>query len=524
MTTSRNRRIWKQLVSLVAMGGASVLLLAGLSSPAWAVPTCKGQPATIVGTAENDTLEGGDGDDVIVGLGGRDSIYGNFGNDVLCGGADADWVDGGANDDYIAGNGGDDRLYGDPTVQYDEDENAFYGNGWNDTFLGGDHSDFGGDWVYFTVSTYWLNQMGQGVTANLEGGTATGDGQDTLKGIENISGSKGEDTLIGDDRPNYLLGNQSNDTIWGRDDNDAINGAGGSDHLFGGGGVWDWVLYFGADHPVEADLEARSATVGSDVDELSGFELVVGSKFDDRLLGDPRINYLAGRGGDDYLDGRDGHDMASFYTPVRANLRTGVARGRKAHNGPNGEGTDELVNLEGLWGSGKRTRDILIGDGGPNFLRGYGENDSLRGRAGNDYFLVESGTEGIDGGTGAYDVLDYYFWTGGVNVNLNSSSSAYGGSLDGVEGVLGTRFADTLRGNEKANFLFGQGGNDTLIGRKGRDALAGGSGSNALYGGRASDRCAEAATKRSCEEANLPPSHPLFVVGNIVARAERRYK
>lgn len=523
MTTSPTRRIWKQLVSLVAIGGASVLLLAGLSSPAWAVPTCKGQPADIVGTAGDDLLEGGDGDDVIVGLGGRDSIYGHSGEDILCGGADGDWVFGGMHDDYIAGNGGDDRLYGDPKIGY-QNGDPYYGNGFNDSFVGGDHSDFGGDWVYYTVSNYWLNQMGQGVTANLEGGTATGDGQDRLRGIENLSGSKGDDTLIGDDRPNYLIGGAGIDTIWGRDDNDAINGQAGSDNLFGGGGVWDWLLYFGADDPVEADLEARSATVGSDVDELSGFELVVGSKFDDELFGDPRMNYLAGRGGDDYLDGRDGHDMASFYTPVRANLRTGIARGRKAHTGPNGEGTDELVNLEGLWGSGKRTRDILIGDGGPNFLRGYSGNDSLRGRAGNDYFLVESGTEDVDGGSGDYDVLDYYFWTGGVTVNLKSSSTAYGGSLDGVESVLGTRYADTLRGNEKSNFLFGQGGDDTLIGRRGRDALAGGSGSNALYGGRASDRCAEAVSKTSCEETTLPPSHPLFVVGDVVARAERRYK
>ena len=40
------------------------------------MPTCRGVPATIVGTAGNDTLLGTAGDDVMFGGGGRDNIAG----------------------------------------------------------------------------------------------------------------------------------------------------------------------------------------------------------------------------------------------------------------------------------------------------------------------------------------------------------------------------------------------------------------------------------------------------------------
>ncbi len=89
--------------------------------PAGNVPSCFGQPATLVGTEGDDTLVGTSGVDVIVGLGGNDFIKGRGANDLLCGGAGddelrgdsgADQLDGGTGDDLLRGGNGNDALDG----------------------------------------------------------------------------------------------------------------------------------------------------------------------------------------------------------------------------------------------------------------------------------------------------------------------------------------------------------------------------------------------------------------------------
>jgi Ca2+-binding RTX toxin-like protein len=64
---------------------------------------CDGQPATLVGTDDDDVLVGTAGPDVIVALAGDDVIRSRGGNDVICGGDGQDRLRGGA---------GDDRLFG----------------------------------------------------------------------------------------------------------------------------------------------------------------------------------------------------------------------------------------------------------------------------------------------------------------------------------------------------------------------------------------------------------------------------
>jgi hypothetical protein len=75
-------------------------------------PTCKGQRATIVGTARKDVLTGAPGRDVIVGLGGNDKLSGRAGNDVICGGRGKDKLNGGPGKDVLLGQGGNDKCTG----------------------------------------------------------------------------------------------------------------------------------------------------------------------------------------------------------------------------------------------------------------------------------------------------------------------------------------------------------------------------------------------------------------------------
>jgi len=76
------------------------------------VPTCRGVPATITGTAGNDELLGTRGPDVIVGLGGDDRILARAGRDLICANSGGDYVRGGTAADRIFGGAGRDRVLG----------------------------------------------------------------------------------------------------------------------------------------------------------------------------------------------------------------------------------------------------------------------------------------------------------------------------------------------------------------------------------------------------------------------------
>jgi Ca2+-binding RTX toxin-like protein len=74
--------------------------------------SCKGEPATIVGTPGNDVRRGTAGKDVIVGRGGNDRLSGLAGKDLICGGAGKDALKGGKGNDKLYGQKGSDALKG----------------------------------------------------------------------------------------------------------------------------------------------------------------------------------------------------------------------------------------------------------------------------------------------------------------------------------------------------------------------------------------------------------------------------
>jgi hypothetical protein len=106
---------------IVGRGGPAVALLAAFllistlpDPPASAGPPvlCRGRPATILGTADDDYLVGTLGDDVIVARGGDDEIDALAGDDLVCGNGGADVIRGGPGDDLISGDHGRDVLIG----------------------------------------------------------------------------------------------------------------------------------------------------------------------------------------------------------------------------------------------------------------------------------------------------------------------------------------------------------------------------------------------------------------------------
>jgi Ca2+-binding RTX toxin-like protein len=127
------------------------------------------------------------------------------------------------------------------------------------------------------------------VDVDLAAGRATGEGTDSLAGVEAVIGSFFDDTLAGDQSDNAFVGGAGDDLIDGR--------AGA-----------DEAAYFDSRAPVHVDLGAGAAT-GWGSDGLRSIENVTGSAFDDTLVGDDGPNALVGGSGGDSLAGLGGDDV-----------------------------------------------------------------------------------------------------------------------------------------------------------------------------------------------------------------------
>lgn len=365
---------------------------------------------TLEGGAGGDTIFGMDGDDLIIG--GRDSLASrdinntipvedledqtesDDGDDVLYGGRGNDTIFGGAGDDILDGGDGDDTLMGQDGV---------------DIFRGGD----GVDTVDYSHESPF--QLLVNLQTNVaSGGTASGD---TFYSIENLIGSDDRvDRFIGTDDNNHfwgrgggdvfnggggddiLDGGRDGDLLYGDEGNDILIGGAGQDYMNGGEGI-DTVDYSGSNDGVTVDL-ANGTASGGDADgpvQIVGrgttikhdiivdVENVVGSFFDDHLIGNDQTNVLSGGHGNDILTGGAGADVlkggagsdTADYSDASSGVRLNLGRGHS-------EG-DTYESIENLSGSG--FNDRIKGDRSANTLTGQGGDDVLRGGGGDDILL-----------------------------------------------------------------------------------------------------------------------------------------
>jgi Ca2+-binding RTX toxin-like protein len=325
----------------------------------------RGGSDRIYGRGGSDTICGGDGRDVILGGAGADKISAGAGNDVLRGQAGDDVLLGGPGFDQFQTGSGDDVVMGGPdfdVVQYfnspaginldlrartasgwgrdsirsveqvegskfndvlrgDRHVNALFGGdghdrlfgrGGTDSLSGGDGSDHldggpGRDFASFTLAR-------RSIHANLDRGTASGQGKDALRSIESIAGSQFHDRLKGDNRSNYFIGeapfDDSGDELIGGGGNDYFLRVDGNSTIIGGSGR-DTVIYT---YGVTADLGAGTATDSSAesafTDSLTGIENVSGGKGEpNSIIGSAAINVLRGGNQGDALSGGLGDDI-----------------------------------------------------------------------------------------------------------------------------------------------------------------------------------------------------------------------
>ena len=149
---------------------------------------------------------------------------------------------------------------------------------------------------------------------------------------------------------------------------------------------------------------------------------------------------------------------------------------------------------------GTAAGDVIDAMEGNDTVQGLAGNDRIYGGAGNDVLYGQDGNDILNGGTGAdtlnggtgVDTASYTNAAGGLTVSLANpginTGEAQGDSFVSIEGLIGSQYADTLRGNSAANTLDGRGGDDLLTGEEGADTLLGGGGKDRLYGGAGADQ------------------------------------
>lgn len=114
---------------------------------------------------------------------------------------------------------------------------------------------------------------------------------------------------------------------------------------------------------------------------------------------------------------------------------------------------------------GTETDNTLIGKAGNDFLNGKAGNDTLNGSTGNDTLNGDDGNDSLIGGFG-HDTL-----------NGNAGNDTLNGSAGN----------DIINGNDGKDLLIGGLGNNTLNGGAGIDILVGGNGYDSLTGGLDAD-------------------------------------
>jgi Ca2+-binding RTX toxin-like protein len=425
--------------------------------------------ATVGGTAEDtvrniENIVGGSGNDQFTGDAAVNTFRGGLGADVLDGGAGSDTADfsdktasvvvalaGASPATVFVGGVAEDTLRNIENIIAGSGNDILAGDGFQNVLDGG----AGSDTVDYSASS-------KGIAVTLNGASnATvfvgGVAEDTIRNIENVTGSAAADVITGDTQANIILGGGGGDILKGGGGLDVIDGGTGSDTIDFGDKTAAVVLTL-------AGAADAIATVGGVAeDTVRNIESIFGGTGADVLTGDGGNNTIRGGGGADSLDGGAGVDTADYRDKTKSVVAT--------LNGANavtvkvgGVNEDTIWNFENI--SGGAAGDTLTGDSQANVLLGNDGADTLKGGLGNDV---------LDGGNGT-DTADYLEKTDAISVTLNGTANAsvlVGGvaedTIRGIENILAGSGADTLIGDGANNLFRGALGADFIDGGAGVD-------------------------------------------------------
>ncbi|WP_375271313.1 M10 family metallopeptidase C-terminal domain-containing protein [Sphingomonas sp.] len=393
-------------------------------------------------------------------------------------------------------------------------ENAKGGAG-NDVFVGNTANNVldggaGSDTVVFTNTTgvnVTLNDTGADVIVTHDGET------DTLRSIENIQGTVGNDTITGNSQNNILSGGASG--------NDTLSGGAGDDRLIGGGFTTTTTVSAPSQADITKPQSTNNGSIATAVATAGAYDVDANPEITNSTsLPHATINATAAGGSLEYyridvtvpgsqaifdIDGPGtlddsfielvnsagvviasndtgagdpsypGHDDAylayTFATAgtyyIRVGLWNGAATAQPLIAGQTYQLNISLANSAAVTTTTTATNNSsLIADGGEgnDYIAGTLGDDVLNGGSGND---TAAFTNAFNGGG-----------TTGVTVDLNIQGSAQNtvaagrDTLIGIENLIGSSLNDTLIGNADANVIEGGMGDDTLVGGAGNDTAS----------------------------------------------------
>src|SRR5262245_42834757 len=504
-----------------ASAAVVVSLATGLGSGSDAQGDTLSDVENVIGSVFADTLTGDGKDNILAGAAGADQLNGGAGSDTASYASAAAAV----TVSLASGSCSGSDAQGDVLISIEN----LTGSGFNDTLVGDNSANVlaGGEGADLLnggggVDTASYVDSAAGVTVSLITGTGSGAAAegDVLVQMENVSGSAFNDTLIGDPSANVLIGGDGTDVINAGAGDDFLVGGAGDDDIVGGDGI-DTLSYASATAGIYIDLHTSGFNRqdgGDGLDLLYGdIENLIGSAFDDDLLGNDAANVLdggagddeiwasgiddrlIGGAGDDFLSGsgygvttfvfgiNSGHDLVAGFTP-KATLPSYLphdvieidprvlpdftALMAAATEDEYGNTTVRLSDASSivLWSVSKAS---LSADDFLFVSPGWEGNDTLYSTSGNDT---------LNGGSGN-DTASYAAAAAGVIVSLATSGpqNTIGAGTDtlvSIENLTGSSFADTLFGDDWNNTLIGGLGNDRLTGQDGRDTLTGDAGND----------------------------------------------
>ncbi|TXS91398.1 hypothetical protein FV139_16895, partial [Parahaliea maris] len=279
------------------------------------------------------------------------------------------------------------------------------------------------------------SQVAQGETSDfVSSGTVSGEDSDTYTSelqqkvddaeVGDVTGSEAEG---GEDL--FLIGSGLGELLEGGDGNDTIAGRGGNDDLIGG----------------------------------DGDDRITGGEGDDIVYGGLGVNDYNGGAGFDTLDYSGTTVPVTFTGPITFDLASGIVT-----NGS--DFTDTVTNFEKYYGSSEA--DEFIGADTTGFER----------------FVGGAGSDVIDGGGGSNDGVDHRDSDTGsgiyADLTQNFINDEYGDvdQVFNIERVYGTRYGDTIIGDDNDNVFIGYDGIDNIQGGGGVDVWAANGGEDETLG------------------------------------------
>ncbi|UWR78262.1 hypothetical protein K4L04_18995 (plasmid) [Phaeobacter inhibens] len=272
--------------------------------------------------------------------------------------------------------------------------------------------------------------------------TQRGSGNDD----EEFFGTRGAD---------HIDGGVGRDTVHAGAGNDIVNAGSNSE----GGSGYDFVSYHilsghrtalaGSQYiDLRGSQTYRETPYGSStanvINNVSGFEGVIGAHGHDTIFGDDKANIIYGVRGSDSIDGNGGDDII--------------------HPG----------QMYSVWD--RYSYDILDGGEGFDIVSFEGESD--------EKISIDIATQSVGWNPRTHEPHTQVY-----SAHHLYNTDQYNARIQvrNFEGVIGGNHDDVISGDSVANYLSGASGNDRLSGRAGADTLVGGAGNDTLIGGQGSD-------------------------------------